>query len=331
MNSFKSFYQDIFHVNKSNFDQLALDIFKYQAIANPVYRKYIRFLNINPEDVTDIKSIPFLPVSFFKTASVRSGTWIEQGVFESSATTGQTTSKHYVRDKGFYLNNTIRIFRQFYGTLSDYHVLALLPSYLERDNSSLVLMAQEFIRHSKSEYSGFYLHNYDELCNTMSRIRQNNDSRRVLLIGVSFALLDLAEGYGPDLSGAIVMETGGMKGRRREMIREELHDVLRRGLNVKEIHSEYGMTELLSQAYSQGDGLFRAPPWVRILLRDVNDPFDLDVRKSSGGINIIDLANIDSCAFVETRDVGKMHSEGRFEVIGRFDNSDIRGCNLMVM
>lgn len=327
MNSFKSFYQDIFNVNKSNFDELALKIFQYQAVANPVYKSYIENLGIDPTHVKAISKIPFLPISFFKSRQVTTGNWTAETIFESSGTTGQITSKHFVKDKEFYLKNAHYIFKHYYGDLSQYHILALLPSYLERANSSLVLMAEHFIRLTGSPYSGFYLDNYDQL---LQNIREINDDRKILLIGVSFALLDLAEKYNPDLSGVIVMETGGMKGRRREMIREELHGILKQGLNVEKIHSEYGMTELMSQAYSYDNGLFHSPEWMKIILRDVNDPFELDVRKSSGGINVIDLANIDSCAFIETQDVGKMHQEGGFEVIGRFDNSDIRGCNLMV-
>ncbi|ELR69562.1 Long-chain-fatty-acid--luciferin-component ligase [Fulvivirga imtechensis AK7] len=327
MNSFKSFYQDIFNVNKSNFDELALNIFQYQAVANPVYRSYIENLGINPTHVKEVKQIPFLPISFFKTQQVTTGSWAAEAVFESSGTTGQVTSKHFVKDKQFYLKNAHYIFRYYYGDLSQFHILALLPSYLERVNSSLVMMAEHFIELTGSSYSGFYLNNHDQLLETIERI---NDNRKILLIGVSFALLDLAERYNPNLSGVIVMETGGMKGRRKEMIREELHNELKEGLNVEKVHSEYGMTELLSQAYSHDQGVFHTPQWMKIILRDVNDPFDLDVRKSSGGINIIDLANIDSCAFIETQDVGKMSPGGGFEVVGRFDNSDIRGCNLMV-
>lgn len=328
MNSFKSFYQEIFNVNKSNFDELALKIFRYQADSNPVYKKYIENLNIQPTGVRKIQDIPFLPISFFKSKQIKTGIWKEEGVFESSGTTGQITSKHYIKSKAFYLTNSYRIFSQFYGHLNNYHLLALLPSYLERENSSLVAMVEHFMPLTNSTFSGFYLNNYDQLIDAVQNIK---DNRKILLMGVSFALLDLAEKYGPDLSGAIIMETGGMKGRRKEMIREELHEVLRNGLNTGNIHSEYGMTELMSQAYSFGNGVFQAPPWMKILLRDVNDPFELDVRKSSGGINIIDLANIDSCAFIETQDMGKMHNNGHFEVLGRFDNTDIRGCNLMVI
>ncbi|UII30217.1 acyl transferase [Fulvivirga ulvae] len=327
MKSSKSFYTDIFHTNKSNFDEVALNLFQYQATNSAIYKRFIQNIGIQANHVKNVEQIPFLPISFFKTQEIKTGNWQTQAVFESSGTTGTTTSKHYVKNLGFYLQNCQEIFRRFYGPLGQYHFLALLPSYLERSSSSLVYMADYFIKHSSSPYSGFYLNDYERLIDTIDKIE---DREKIVLLGVSFALLDLAEQYKPDLSGVIVMETGGMKGRRAEMIREELHDVLKEGLNIGRVHSEYGMTELLSQAYSDGEGVFQCPPWMKVILRDINDPFDLNIRRTSGGINVIDLANIDTCAFIETQDMGRVSQIGDFEVIGRFDNSDIRGCNLMV-
>lgn len=327
MKSSKSFYKDIFHVKKSNFDELALNLFQYQASNNLIYKRYIENIGIQISNVTKVQQIPFLPISFFKSQEVKTGRWDNEGVFESSGTTGATPSRHFVRKVDFYLKNTVEIFENFYGKLEQYHFLALLPSYLERNNSSLVLMADHFIKRSNSDYSGFYLQDHERLIDTIGRIR---DGRKIMLLGVSFALLDLLERHQPDLSDVVVMETGGMKGRREEMIRAELHAVLKEGFKVGQIHSEYGMTELMSQAYSKQAGVFHCPPWMRIILRDVNDPFDLNTKRTSGGINIIDLANVDTCAFIETQDMGKILENNGFEVVGRFDNSDIRGCNLMV-
>ncbi|MEM8566643.1 MAG: acyl transferase [Bacteroidota bacterium] len=243
---------------------------------------------------------------------------------------GLNTSRHYVRDENFYFKNCEKIFNRFYGPLLDYHTLFLLPGYIERGNSSLVSMAQYFIDRTESKHSGFYLSNHSALLKIIEKIKNEKGTRKILLCGVSFALMDLAESYDIDLGNdVIVMETGGMKGRRREIVREELHSFLCRKLNVSKIHSEYGMTELSSQAYSTGDGKFRTPPWMRVLLRDTNDPFDVGDKKS-GAINVIDLANISSCSFIETQDLGRLNSSGELEILGRFDNSDVRGCNLMV-
>ncbi|GAA0891018.1 acyltransferase [Fulvivirga kasyanovii] len=327
MKSSKSFYTDIFHTKKSNFDELALNLFQYQATNNAIYKSFIENIGVQVNQIKEVEQIPFLPISFFKTQEVKAGSWEAQAVFESSGTTGAVTSKHYVRDLDFYLFNCREVFTRFYGPLDQFHFLALLPSYLERSSSSLVYMADYFIKQSNSPQSGFYLNDYEGLIATIGSIK---DGRKVVLLGVTFALLDLAEQYKPDLSGVIVMETGGMKGRRAEMIREELHSVLKDGLGIDRVHSEYGMTELLSQAYSTHDGVFQCPPWMKIILRDINDPFDLNIKRTSGGINVIDLANIDTCAFIETQDMGRVSKTGDFEVIGRFDNSDIRGCNLMV-
>ena len=335
--------------NPLAFEELTLEIFRFQAEANPVYKEYLGFLNINPQKINRLEKIPFLPIQFFKYHKVIADNAPTQIVFESSGTTQQNTSKHYVSDLPFYEHVSQKIFEQFYGPITDYHILALLPSYLERNNSSLVYMVQSFIYRTYSRESGFYLHNTAELIENLRQLSENHQSRRkVLLIGVTFALLDLVESEF-DLSfmndfknKIIVMETGGMKGRRKELLREEVHEILTDKLPVNKIHSEYGMTELLSQGYSTGDGVFELPNTMKILLREINDPFKiissqirLDTSKEAvirGGINVIDLANIDSCCFIETQDLGAYQTDSqKFSVIGRFDNSDVRGCNLLVI
>lgn len=326
------------------FDELALEIFRFQAVQNPIYRQFLSYLRINTQKINRIDKIPFLPIQFFKHHRIISDNAPTQLIFESSGTTGQLTSKHHISDLPFYELISQQIFEQFYGYLSDYHILALLPSYLERNNSSLVYMVQSFIYKSYSRESGFYLNNQNELVDKLRQIIDNQkDKRKILLIGVTFGLLDLVEA-GFDFSflnnhqnRLIVMETGGMKGRRKELLREEVHEILTKKLFVSHIHSEYGMTELLSQGYSKGDGIFELPNTMKILLRDVNDPFASPKPSPNGsaftrgGINVIDLANIDSCCFIETQDLGNLIDNQRFTVIGRFDNSDIRGCNLMAL
>jgi hypothetical protein len=327
----------VLHVTPETFDALALEIFHYQAQNNPVYQAYLTHLKRDIQSISRIEEIPFLPIEFFKTQEVLSGQVVAETIFESSGTTGQTTSRHLVADPAFYLQIAEQIFERFYGKLHDFQVLALLPSYLERSNSSLVYMVEHFIRQSGSEQSGFYLHNYEELITALRDAMANPAIKKVLLMGVTFGLLDFAE-LGYDLSfltnsdKLIVMETGGMKGRRKELLREEVHAILTEAFHVNAIHSEYGMTELLSQGYSYGKGVFDLPPSMKILLRDVNDPFSLvPTGGRSGGINVIDLANIDSCAFIETKDLGTfIPNSQQFSVLGRFDNSDVRGCNLMV-
>ena len=312
-----------------DFETVALELFRFQAQENPVYRKYLQFLKIQPETVFSAEKIPFLPIEFFKTQEVKTGAFEAETIFKSSGTTLQQRSQHYVADLNFYLQNAEQIFEQFYGPLTDYVFLALLPSYLEQGESSLVAMVAHFIKESGQQEQGFYLYQLDALKNAIKNARKTG--KKVMLFGVTYALLDLAESVGgADFSDVIIMETGGMKGRRKEMIREELHDVLKTAFKVTAIHSEYGMTELLSQAYSFGNGIFQTPKTMKILLRDLNDPFEINPNLRSGGINVIDLANIDSCCFIETKDIGKIHPDGTFEVLGRFDNSDIRGCNLLV-
>lgn len=310
------------------FKERALELFRRQAVSVPVYREFISLLNIRPAEVRCLEDIPFLPISFFKTHRVIAEGRKEETVFTSSGTTGAATSRHLVADLGIYRQSFLKGFRHFYGDVRDYRILALLPGYLERQGSSLVLMADELIRHSGHVESGFFLHDQERLRDVLLDLEERQ--LPALLIGVSHALLDFAEKHPLRLRHTLVMETGGMKGRRKEMVREELHGILREGLGVDAIHSEYGMTELLSQAYSRGEGRFFTPPWMGILLRELNDPFSTVPEGRTGGINIIDLANIHSCSFIATDDLGKKHPDGSFEVLGRFDNSDLRGCNLLV-
>ncbi|SEJ37605.1 Acyl-protein synthetase, LuxE [Cyclobacterium xiamenense] len=329
MNYFKSFSEKIFSGKIRDFDALALDLFHFQSRNNPVYRRYLEARNLHSEAITRLEDIPFLPISFFKTEKIISGP--EEAFaysYSSSGTTGMQTSRHYIWSKEFYLRHSRLLFESVYGSLRDFHVLALLPSYLEREGSSLVAMAAHFIQESGSPHSGFYLNEYDLLYKKLLALKES--PKKILLLGVTFALLDLAEQF--TCSGferLLVMETGGMKGRRKEMIREEVHDVLTRAFGVDRIHSEYGMTELLSQAYSTGEGTFREPWTMRIVIRDTYDPFACVVGKS-GAINIIDLANFHSCAFLETEDLGKKNADGSFTVLGRMDNSEVRGCNLLI-
>lgn len=320
----------IFNIStEAEFEKLALDVFNFQFENNLVYRSFCDLLFKHPSDIEKVEDIPFLPIQFFKTHEVLSSRNSIEKTFTSSGTTGSVTSKHYVTDLEIYEKSFRKGFSHFYGNIEDYAVLALLPSYLERDGSSLIYMAEDFIKKSKQPESGFYLNNLDELSKTLLYLEAKG--KKTLLIGVSFALLDLVEKQKFNLKNTIIMETGGMKGRRKEMIREELHTVLKAGFGVKHIHSEYGMTELLSQAYSKGNGIFECPPWLKILTRDPEDAFSINTEGKSGGINIIDLANINSCSFIATQDLGKVNTNNTFEVIGRFDNSDIRGCNLMVL
>jgi phenylacetate-coenzyme A ligase PaaK-like adenylate-forming protein len=321
--------QRIFTVKRpGDFEKLALDIFRYQSAHNQVYRAYIEALGINPGSVNSLIRIPFLPVSFFREHKILTGSGEYQAIFESSGTTGPSTSRHYVADLDTYETSFRTGFRFFYGEPGEYFFAALLPSYEERNNSSLIYMMNNFIRGSKYSDSGFFRDNPGELIRSLEKAR--NAKRKRVLLGVSFALLELAEKYSPDLSGTVIIETGGMKGRRKEITREELHAVLKTGFNVDTIHSEYGMTELLSQAWSKGGGIFYCPPTMKILIRDPLDPLTMfNEPERSGGINIIDLANINSCTFLSVNDIGKLHEDGGFEVLGRFDNSDLRGCNLL--
>ena len=318
----------IFNIStEDEFNNLALKIFKHQFENNPVYRSFCDLLYKHPSDVRSINEIPFLPIQFFKSHDVLSNINTVEKTFSSSGTTGSITSKHHVTDLNIYKESFTKGFECFYGPIEDYVILALLPSYLEREGSSLVYMANDMITQSKHPESGFYLHDLVALKNTIISLEAKG--QKTLLIGVSYALLDLIEVHSFNLKHTIVMETGGMKGRRKEMIREEVHQHLRSFFKVDQIHSEYGMTELLSQVYSKGNGKYALPSCMRVILRDLNDPFSPSTR-SQGGINLIDLANFHSCAFLETQDIGKWDENGYLEVLGRFDHSELRGCNLLL-
>jgi phenylacetate-coenzyme A ligase PaaK-like adenylate-forming protein len=315
--------------SKTDFWETALEIFNYQYNNNIVYNNFIKSLGKDGSEVKTPREIFFLPVEFFRNHKIITGDLPVEMVFESSGTTGMTPGKHFVNDLKLYEESFLRSFSLFYGEPEQFLIAALLPSYTERKGSSLVYMVDNLIKRSKNLHSGFYKSNVEELILTISRAKK--EKQKILLLGVSFALVDLAENQSPDLSGVIVMETGGMKGRRKELTRSELHSILKEKLNVSSIHSEYGMTELMSQAYSKEDGIFYCPPWMKIVLRDPQDPLTLFVESGrTGGINIIDLANINSCSFIATSDLGKLHEDGGFEILGRFDNSDVRGCNLLV-
>jgi len=322
--------QDIFSISsQKQFEKIALKVFRFQYDNNLVYQEFCRFLNVDKSAVKSLKQIPFLPIQFFKSHNVVSSIATVEETFTSSGTTGMITSKHLVTDVSVYEKSFQLAFSEFYGNIEDYVVLALLPSYLERTGSSLIYMVEDLINSTKNEYSGFYLHNYDALASKL--IDLDNSGQNILLIGVTYALLDLIEKQNFQLKNTIIMETGGMKGKRKEIIREELHQILCNGFGVKNIHSEYGMTELLSQAYSFGEGIFECPSWMQILIRDTEDALTYLEDGRTGGVNVIDLANINSCSFIATQDLGKKYPNNSFEILGRFDNSDIRGCNLMVI
>lgn len=321
---------DIFTIaSKKEFEKIALKVFRFQFDNNRVYQEFCTLLKKNKENVKSLTEIPFLPIQFFKSHEVLSSTEAIQATFTSSGTTGMQTSKHLVTDISLYEESYRNAFSEFYGNIEDYCVLALLPSYLEREGSSLIYMVDNLIKSSNHPESGFYLNNYDALIAKL--IELDLSGQNVILIGVTYALLDLIEKQNFQLKNTIIMETGGMKGKRKEMIREELHEILCQGFGVPVIHSEYGMTELLSQAYSLGNGIFECPNWMQILIRDTEDALSYIDEGKTGGINVIDLANINSCSFIATQDLGKKYPNHSFEVLGRFDNSDIRGCNLMVI
>ena len=365
----------IFNATHSDFEDLSLEIFHFQYRHNPIYKAFVDMLKVAPGKVTRLFQIPFLPIQFFKTHAVKTTEFDPQFIFESSGTGQAMNSHHFVKDIEFYRKSFSQGFELFYGAANGWCVIALLPSYLERKNSSLVFMVDELIRQSRHEQSGFYLYEHEKIYETLKELEANN--QKTIFIGVSFALLDFAETYALPLKNTTVMETGGMKGRREEIVRAELHDILKNKFGVDVVHAEYGMTELLSQAYSRGEGVFRTPPWMKVLIRDEEDPLTVEsgvqssesgvrssesgVRSSesgvqtsesgvqssesqmkspltthhssgkSGAINIIDLANVYSCSFIATEDAGKLHEDGSFEVLGRMDNSDIRGCSLMMM
>lgn len=326
---YKMHYQNIFNIQtEEDFLNVALETFRFQAKNNIIYKEFIRLLNIAVSDVKRLEQIPFLPIQFFKTHKIISTNASVKEIFYSSGTTGMQLSKHFVTDINLYKTSYTKGFSSFYGAISNYTILALLPNYLERKGSSLVFMIDDLIKKTGKQESGFYLNNIDELAQKLRYLDQKGE--KILLIGVSFALLDLIEKHQFQLKNTIVMETGGMKGRRKEIIRQELHQLLKKGFGVRQIHSEYGMTELLSQAYSLGNGTFKTPKWMKIIIRDTEDALSILPENKTGGINLIDLANRNSCSFLATQDLGKKLENNTFEILGRFDNSDIRGCNLMV-
>jgi phenylacetate-coenzyme A ligase PaaK-like adenylate-forming protein len=323
-------FSEIFTIdNQAQFEEMCMRIFRHQVATNATYREFVELLGRKPNKITGIEHIPFLPIEFFKSRDILASSRQVEAVFTSSGTTGSIPSRHLVTDISVYQKSFTMGFEYFYGLPNDYIILALLPSYLERGGSSLVYMANELIQLSGSESSGFYLDNMEELASNLSEL--DRSGKRVLLLGVSYALLDLIALRQFKLENTIVMETGGMKGRRREMVREELHRELKAGFGVDRVHSEYGMTELLSQAYSSGNGIFECPPWMKIQIRDPEDPFHLLGKNRTGGVNVIDLANFNSCSFIATQDLGRAGEDTSFEIVGRFDHSDIRGCNLMAV
>ena len=323
-------FSEIFTIdNQAQFEEMCMRVFRHQVNNNKVYQEFIKLLGRRPDQITRVEQIPFLPIDFFKSRDILSSSQRVETVFTSSGTTGSVPSRHLVTDLSVYRKSFTLGFEHFYGRPEDYIILALLPSYLERGGSSLVFMANELIQLSSSESSGFYLNNMEELAFNLAEL--DRSGQKILLLGVSYALLDLIALKQFKLNYTIVMETGGMKGKRREMVREELHKELSAGFGVDQIHSEYGMTELLSQAYSHGNGIFDCPPWMKVLIRDPEDPFQLLDRKRTGGVNVIDLANFNSCSFIATQDLGRAQDDSSFEIVGRFDHSDIRGCNLMAV
>lgn len=310
---------------EGEFEKFALELFHYQYELNPVYQEYCKAI-LKGKQPTRIESIPFLPIQFFKSFAIKTGSFNAEKIYTSSSTSGTGESKHHVKSVDWYLKVCRKAFEYFYGPLNQYQFIALLPSYLERQGSSLIDMVEHFIQNSSEKLGGFYLNDYPAILTKM----EEAPHLKTLIIGVTFGLLDWAEQHPTQLTNTLLMETGGMKGRRKEMIRPEVQEILQKAFHQSAIHSEYGMTELLSQAYSKGAGLFSNPPWMRVLTREYNDPFIFTKSGKTGGLNIIDLANIDSCAFIQTQDLGKIHANNTFEVLGRFDHSDTRGCNLMV-
>lgn len=323
----------IFSPDGYDFNKLALDVFRFQYQNNKIYQEYVTMIGTNVSNIKTTYDIPFLPIRFFKTHDVVTTNFVPEIIFASSGTTGMTNSRHLIKEAAIYKESFINTFVNFYGDIKDWCIIGLLPSYLERENSSLVYMVNELIRESNHPDSGFYLYEFEKLRETLSRLEISK--QKTLLIGVTFALLDFAKAFPIKLSHTIIMETGGMKGRKKELLREEVHTILQNAFGIAKVHSEYGMAELLSQAYSSSSGIFRSPPWMKILLRNEDDP--LTIQQSAynhtmrGIINIIDLANIYSCSFIATDDLGVLHKDGSFEVLGRIDNSDLRGCNLLVV
>jgi phenylacetate-coenzyme A ligase PaaK-like adenylate-forming protein len=320
--------QQIVHYSSTHFNEIVFDVFHYQAQNNVIYKDYIAALGVVPKEIQEMTKIPFLPISFFKSHDVRSGLWHEEATFSSSGTTGTATSKHAVKSVAQYVNHTIALFESQYGSLKEYCILGLLPSYLERSGSGLITMVEGFMHYSQHPKNGYFLYDHQALSERLIELEASG--QKTLLIGVTFALLDFAEAFPQPLKSTIVMETGGMKGRGRELTRDEVHNKLQTAFSLSQIHSEYGMTELSSQAYSKGNGLYSTGLGLNVLVRETTDPLSC-YKYGSGGLNIIDLANLHTCSFIATEDLGKIHPNGQFEVLGRFDQSDARGCNLMVV
>ncbi|HEX6846993.1 MAG TPA: acyl transferase [Chitinophagaceae bacterium] len=334
----REWHDKIFSVTEKGFGQLALDIFRFQYEDNTVYNSYVNALGIKPSNVNEIGSIPFLPISFFKTDNIKTGKFNAEVIFKSSGTSQTTRSQHHVKDVYTYIQSFSRAFERMYGELEEWCILGLLPSYWEKGDSSLVYMVDSFIKQSGNPHSGFYLYDHDKLKDTLLFLERAG--QKTILIGVTYALLDFAERFPVILKDTIIMETGGMKGRREELTRMEVHERLKQAFGKSEIHSEYGMTELLSQAYAKKEGRFHCPPWMKVLIRDDEDPLSVHSPQSivdsenvtfTGAINIIDLANIHSCSFIATDDVGKVYADRSFEVLGRMDGSDLRGCSLLTV
>ncbi len=323
-----SYFSYLTSVRPDNFEERALEVFAYQAENNGVYQEFLKSLGRNYKKISTWQDIPFLPIEFFKSHRILTGSAPPSVIFESSRTSAQVPSRHYIRDKDLYKQVCLQIFEERYGSPENYHIFALLPSYLERNNASLVYMCQQLMEATHSPVSGFYLDQWETLFQHLSQ--EQGDGRKKILLGVTFALLDFAEFLPEKLDNLILIETGGMKGRKREMTRKEVHDRLSHNFGLASIHSEYGMTELISQAYALGSGYYTAPAWMRIAIREVHDPLHVEIREGSGAVNVVDLANKDSCAFLATQDLGRLYPDGRFEILGRMDHSDIRGCNLMI-
>jgi len=325
----KALEKRIFSIhNARSFNELAIDIFQFQYKNNQVYKRFVDLLGVNPSNIRNYSEIPFIPIEFFKDQKVVNGEFEPETIFISSGTSGQTSSRHYIKSLDLYERSFVTHFKQQFGAPEDYILLALLPSYLEREGSSLVYMAEKLIGLTNDPLSGFYLHDYAQLAQVLKKLK--GTSKKVLLIGVTYALMDLAASYPMHFPELIVMETGGMKGRRKELLRTEMHAILKKAFGIENVCSEYGMTELLSQAYSHKNGIFECPAWMKILIRDMNDPMTLLENGKTGGINIIDLANLYSCSFIATKDLGNKTDNMQFEMLGRYDNSDVRGCNLMI-
>ena len=324
------FPESIIKIDESDFEKAAMAIFEYQFKNNLIYNQYCMSLGKTPDYVSSIESIPFLPIEFYKNHEVKSGVWKAEKIFESSGTTGGNTSSNQIKKLKDYFEISGSAFKLFYGNPSDYVILALVPSYVEQGNSSLISMIDHFLSFNPNSESGYFLYNHDELIALLIDLKEKGE-KKVILMGVTYALLDLAEKVNMEFPDLIIMETGGMKGRRKELTRVEIHEALNLAFGTSTIHSEYGMTEMMSQAYSLGKGLFRTPPWVRVFTREINDPLSLEKQGALGVINWIDLGNLNTCSFIATSDLGRAYEDGSFEVLGRMDNSDIRGCNLMVV